>query len=374
MRGGMGDVVIAPLYETLRARGVEVRFFHELRSLHLDPERSRVVAATVTRQARARGPDPDAYDPLIPVGGVRCWPSKPKWDELEETPGLREVDLESYYSGWEGVETRVLREGDDFDRVILATPIATLPFVARELLDASARWRDAALHVRSVPTISFQLWVKRDLAALGWRRPAPLLSLYEEPLSTWCDMSHLLPVEGWSGPGAPRSLAYFTGAHEGLRDPPPREDRGYPARCHAEARREALAFLRRHVTALWPDAAGADGRALDLDLLVDPEGRTGEARFDAQYWRSNSEPSERCTLALPGSNKHRLRADATGFSNLSVAGDWIDNGIYAACMEGATVGGILAARAITARRLPIIGEELFDLLPGRDRGHSLRET
>ena len=46
-----------------------------------------------------------------------------------------------------------------------------------------------------MPTVSFQLWLRRDLQSLGWTRLPPLLSLYEEPLSTWCDMTHVLPRE-----------------------------------------------------------------------------------------------------------------------------------------------------------------------------------
>ena len=38
MRAGMGDVVFAPFYETLRRRGVTFKFFHRLRNVKLaDP-------------------------------------------------------------------------------------------------------------------------------------------------------------------------------------------------------------------------------------------------------------------------------------------------------------------------------------------------
>ena len=35
MAAGMGDVVFAPLYQALRARGVEFEFFHRVDRLHL---------------------------------------------------------------------------------------------------------------------------------------------------------------------------------------------------------------------------------------------------------------------------------------------------------------------------------------------------
>ena len=36
MTAGMGDVVIAPLYQVLRRRGVRFEFFHRVDGLHLD--------------------------------------------------------------------------------------------------------------------------------------------------------------------------------------------------------------------------------------------------------------------------------------------------------------------------------------------------
>lgn len=96
----------------------------------------------------------------------------------------------------------------------------------------------------------------------------------------------------------------------------------------------------------------------DWNLLVDPEERQGEARLEAQYWRSNCDPAERCTVALPGATKYRMKADGTGYSNLFIAGDWMNNGLYVACMEGAVQGGILAARALSGVRFPLIGEEM----------------
>ena len=74
-----------------------------------------------------------------------------------------------------------------------------------------------------------------------------------------------------------------------------------------------------------------------------------ERQPEAQYVRSNCEPSERITLALPGATQHRMRAGETGYENLVVAGDWIENGILMACMEGAFVGGLMAGDALLER-------------------------
>ena len=52
MTAGMGDVVIAPLYQALRRRGVEFEFFHRVDALHLDDRRQAVEAITMGRQVR----------------------------------------------------------------------------------------------------------------------------------------------------------------------------------------------------------------------------------------------------------------------------------------------------------------------------------
>jgi hypothetical protein len=53
----------------------------------------------------------------------------------------------------------------------------------------------------------------------------------------------------------------------------------------------------------------------------------------------NWEPQARCTLALPGQTRLRMAAGDTGYLNLVVTGDWIDNGIYVASRGAALLGG-----------------------------------
>ena len=56
-------------------------------------------------------------------------------------------------------------------------------------------------------------------------------------------------------------------------------------------------------------------------------------------------------LSVPGSAPYRLRADESGYDNLSLAGDWIETGLNAGCIEGATLGGLQAANAVLGRPL-----------------------
>jgi uncharacterized protein with NAD-binding domain and iron-sulfur cluster len=355
MQAGMGDTVFAPLYLVLRDRGVRFRFFHQVRSIHLSPDGDLVDRVEVLQQAE---PVDDTYDPLYDVKGLPCWPSEPLYERVRDPDRIRGVDLESYYTDFPGVGTRTLRLGADFDRVVLATPVQTLPFLCQEILDRDARWRDMAHGVKAVQTASFQIWVRKDLPDLGWTLPTPILSVYVQPLNTWCDMSQVLPREAWSG-DAPVGVSYFTGAQAGPDLPPPASDRQFPARMLADAKSLTLEYLKRSLTTLWPEAVDrTDPPALDWNVLFDPADERGEKRVEAQYWRSNCQPQERCTLALPGTARFRMRADDTGYANLSIAGDWIDNGIHVACMEGAIMGGIYAARAVAGVDFPVIGENL----------------
>ena len=94
--------------------------------------------------------------------------------------------------------------------------------------------------------------------------------------------------------------------------------------------------LFSHLSELWPGFGTpvGTGQVLHWNILNDPLNRKGEQRRRAQYLRANIDPHERCTLALPGESENRIRPDATGFANLTVAGDWTANDILAACFEG----------------------------------------
>jgi uncharacterized protein with NAD-binding domain and iron-sulfur cluster len=67
--------------------------------------------------------------------------------------------------------------------------------------------------------------------------------------------------------------------------------------------------------------------------------------------RANTDPSDRYVQSLPGSAAHRLRADDSGLANLALAGDWVDTGLNAGCIEAATLGGLQAANAVLGRAI-----------------------
>ena len=66
----------------------------------------------------------------------------------------------------------------------------------------------------------------------------------------------------------------------------------------------------------------------------------------ARYDRANIDPSERYVQSPAGSAKYRLAADQSGFANLVITGDWINNGYNAGCVEASVWSGIQAANVI----------------------------
>lgn len=313
MRGGMGDVVFAPLYQVLRARGVEVKFFHAAKGATLAGD--VVDTITLARQADLAGA---TYEPLInlPVEGKPfwCWPDEPDWAQLVGPP----VPGRDFERCEREVGEVTLRRGVDFDRVVLAVPFGGP--LGETLSDANDRWKRMRLTMKSVTTRNVQLWTTKTVEEMGWKDGATVHAAFVSPLSDWADMSHLLAVEG----GPAKGVIYLCGVAQ---DP---IDMG-------EVYDETSDWLDAFCGTLWPATEEATG--FRYDTLV---GGT----LDAQYVRINDVGSERYTLSVPGSTVHRIAPGDTGFANLYVAGDWVKGVINGGCAEAAVEGGIDAADAI----------------------------
>jgi uncharacterized protein with NAD-binding domain and iron-sulfur cluster len=346
MMAGMGEAVIAPIYQVLERRGVRFRFFRRVTALELSGDKHTVARIRIARQVNLKS---DAYQPLIDVKGLPCWPSEPLYDQIEHGEDLRGVDLESWWSGWQDVGEEVLEAGCDFDLVVLGISLAGLESVCGELIDASRRWRDLIANVRTNQTQAMQLWLNCGLEDLGWTRGPVPVDAAPEPMDVWADRSDILPLEAWPKRGGPRSLQYHCGPMKGDYAARPPSDNRVPQEAKDEVKRIAVEWLRTQVRALWPKARAED-TGFDWTLLYDPEGRTGEERFEAQYWRGNVSPSERYVLSLPGTAQYRLKAGDTDFANLVVTGDWTWSDWNIGCIEAAVHTGINAARACDEAR------------------------
>lgn len=350
MQAGMGDVVFAPLYQVLRRRGVRFRFFHRLDRLRLSADRSRVEAIDLGRQILPEGGE---YEPLVDVKGLPCWPSEPLYDQLDGGEALRASgeSLEDFGTRWQdrgGPLT--LRAGKDFDRVVLGIGLGAVPTVCEELVRDAANPRFSRMlrSIKTTQTASVQLWLQPDLRATGWRLPPPVMIPYADPLDTWCDMSHLLPRESFPAAPPPGSVAYLTSSMDDDA-PPPRtreEARDHGARQHARLHGIAEKFLRESASHLWP--AVSSGAGLDLDRLWSDQGGSGADRLRWQHFSPMHHPSDRYVLSVRGSTRDRLSAEDSGYENLVLCGDWTMNPMNLGCVEGATMSGMQAARALGA--------------------------
>lgn len=346
MQAGMGDTIFAPIYDVLKRRGVRFEFFHRVRSLELSDDKRRVARIQLGKQATLNVPE---YEPFVNVNELPCWPNAPRYEQLMEGAELErlQIDLESLWTPWRERESPVtLEDGRDYDVIVFGISLAGIPYVAPELVKASPRWQAMLDNIATVRTQAMQLWLKRDLAGLGWSLPSAVTDAYPEPMDTWADMSHLILREDWTDTAPPENITYFCAPMTG--GIPAESDRDAPARELERVKRAGVDWLNRYAGIMWPKAmvAGTPG-GFDWSLLVDPDHQQGVARFNSQYCHANIDPSERYVLSVPGSTQYRLHADDPDFDNVFITGDWTYSGVNAGCVEGTVMSGLLTASAMT---------------------------
>jgi uncharacterized protein with NAD-binding domain and iron-sulfur cluster len=368
MQAGMGDTVFTPLYQVLKQRGVHFQFFHKVDELIPDGDG---VGEIVMTQQVALAEGVTEYDPLVNIAALECWPSSPNYGQIDADQArllqANNVDLESHWSDWAKIynahagrplPVKQLKHGVDFDKVIFGLSIGSLPHVCPQLLAKSTALKAASDNVRTTATRAYQIWLNKSIRELGWAvfgsgGEEPILSSFSEPFDTSTPMNQLLAREAWPAGHTPQNVSYFCSAIHTPDFPPP-TDTDFLARCTGTVKLSALGQLQQQAFNLWP-AAATQG-SFDWQVLIDPSNNSGEARFDAQYWRANVNPSDRYVLSVVGSTQYRLTSEASGFSNLFLAGDWLKTGLNAGCLEAAVMGGMQASRAICGYPLVIKGE------------------
>jgi uncharacterized protein with NAD-binding domain and iron-sulfur cluster len=357
MVAGMGDTIFAPLYQVLERRGVAFKLFHRVEALRPADDGRGVASIDVQVQATLKDPG-RPYQPLREVKGLPVWPNAPLFDQLVEGEALkaRGINLEDPWADWPGVGRITLRRGEDFDDVVLATSMAPMPFLTRELMAVSEPWREMVQNVATVQTLAIQLWLRPTLAQLGWGMPRPLLSGYAQPLNTGSDMAHVIPYEDWPADAAPGSLLYFCGPLPDAEPMPPFTDHAFPAREARRVRQIALQWITDNTTPLFPKATTPlNPTALDWNLLAAPDDVSGSARLDEQYYRANIGFTQRYVLSEPGATAYRFKGGRSPFENLYLAGDFVFT-MLGGCVEGAAMAGRMASRAISGYPEVIPGE------------------
>jgi uncharacterized protein with NAD-binding domain and iron-sulfur cluster len=353
--GGTGEILIAPLYEALRRRGVKFEFFRKVERLALSGDKSAVAAVHMQVQVT---PKTAPYQPLMTVGDLACWPSEPLYDQLKEGATLRAsgANLESYWSDWQPAGTQVLNVGVDFDVLVFAISLGAVPHLCGELLAHKPEWRQMVEHIPTLQTQSLQIWMNRTSNQLGAavhpiHQDTALACGFAKPFDGIVDFSPLIRLETWPDSNKPKALWYFSDILPDAGEPPPPfNDTGYPARRQRQVRSNALRFLDSHIGRLLPAATRADG-GFDFGRLALQDTVTelrGQARIDHQYVRANIDPAERYVTSPARTTKYRLKAGNTGFSNLVIAGDWAYTGLNVGCVEATVMSGKLASHAICA--------------------------
>ena len=177
---------------------------------------------------------------------------------------------------------------------------------------------------------------------------APNAVVYASPMYSWLDSSQVLPYERWPLERAPATVAYFTGAMADPVETPSFSDHWFPVIQDQRLRALSQQWLWDNMGWFWPKATRPEApNGFDPSLLVGKtQDDTPAQKLEFQFYRANVDPWQRYTLSLPKTARHRLKTDQSGFSNLFLAGDWIDFGMNVGYIEGALVSGLQAARAL----------------------------
>jgi uncharacterized protein with NAD-binding domain and iron-sulfur cluster len=350
MQAGMGDTVFSPLYEVLRQRGQRVEFFRRVENLRLSADGTRIEAIELTRQVDL-APGVEDYTPTRTVKGVVSWPAEPHWDQILGGEALRaRLDAAGYTleSAWchEAAGKETLHLGEDFDAVVVGISVAELKRIAPELHERIPSWTRALDTAATTPTQALQIWLDRDLSALGWTRGTTVMTAFSEPFDSWGEMSHLIVREQWPVDHQPKAIEYFCSALSETPDMLDFDDGGVPRAQEARVRAQASAFLQGSAGMLFPAATVPGQSGLDFNRLVDLEDRPPARRIEAQWVRANIDPTERYVLSPPGTIEARLHPGDPSLANSVAAGDWTYTTLCGGCAEAAAESGMLAAKAL----------------------------
>lgn len=329
LRAGMGDVVFAPLYEVLKCRGVQFRFFHELERLEpnesADGEPRHIVRLHLVQKARVAGGR--EYYPLDKEG---CWPSEPDESQLERKES-----------------TVVLEVTKDFDLAVLAIGGGALHGPCKELADDAPAWKAMLAHLRTTRTRAMQLWFKEGVEKLTNAPTSITVSGFRGRFDTWADMTHVIAEENW-GADPPKGLVYFCSA----------APESEPS-CEGERRAEllgAVRYLDEQLPRIWPGVRHPSG-GFRWDWLADVKLEEGQVAclslehkieiLERQYVQLNVDPSDEYVLSRPNTLQYRISPLDRFYDNLTIAGDWTECGFNEGCVEAAVMSGRLAAHALS---------------------------
>lgn len=363
---GMGEGLIAPIYNVLKSRGVNFKFFHKVKKIELSESKNQIERVIFSRQVNIR-PEATEYKPTKFEDGFDYWPSEPFWDQIVDGDKMQKakVNFESNWCNWHEAGEVKIENGSEFDRVILAISLGAFqklndePSICQELIDNSPAFADLVNHSVLVPSMGVQLWMDKSLVEMGWDHGKPAMDGAAEPLSVWTDMTQVLEFEKWLD-NKPKSLQYLTGVLNTQLFRSPTKDASVPGKAMELLKSTTIDWLEKYTYSIWSKAVGQNPQGgIDWNVLHDESGSSGKQRLNAQYLRPNVDPTECCVLSTAGNVKYRLKANESGFINLTLAGEWTRTGMNTSCVEGAVMSGMLASRAISGYPKVVVGENFM---------------
>jgi uncharacterized protein with NAD-binding domain and iron-sulfur cluster len=363
MQAGMGDTVFSPIYEVLTTKHkVPFYFFHKVLDLVPSDDGTHIEKIVIGIQAEPLKGSA-GYHPLVDVNDLGCWPSDALLLQLKDGELLKGINFEDPNSPH--LQTIELVAGVDFDHIIFGLSVGSVRDTCSRLIAQKPAWKEMVEHVRTVATQAFQLWLNKDIKELGWP-PAldgsdggerAVVGTFVEPLDTWADMSQLIVREQWPPEAGVKNIAYFCGPFD--------EVFTSPVEPLDRVRMLAKAYVENDIQTLWKNTVPTG--TFPWDWLVDLNGNSGIDRFWSQYFRVNYQQSERYVLSVAGSTRYRLHGNDTGYSNLSIAGDWNRNTLSLGCVESACMGGLDAIKDL------VPGLRIIDEDGGAEVGKDLRK-
>jgi uncharacterized protein with NAD-binding domain and iron-sulfur cluster len=366
IQAGMGEAVVAPIYDVLRANGVKFRFFRKVTKLEV----SGGAVSRIQLEVQAQVKESD-YVPTYLHPGLKlwCWPSQPLWEQLVDGDKLQAagVNFESHWSPVPNPGAETLQAGVDYDQVVLAIamgaykPLNAEPSMCADLIAANTGFANFVNKMDLVPSQGLQLWSGWTNEALGWTTGQAAMVSGPQYLNIWDDMSQVLRFE--TSPDQPKTLRYITGTFKTQLHKEPSTSTGTPAKALAAMRAGTIAWLESSSYVMWPNAC--DGKSFRYEVLSDPKNGSGLQRLDSQYLRPNIDPTECCVASTAGSTQYRLGPGQSGFANLILAGEATRHGFNTTTIEGAVMSGMAASRAICGQPAVIVGYDFLRTPPSQ---------
>jgi hypothetical protein len=309
LNGPLSEVIVEPIARIYTSLGGKIEFCTKATRIELDPN-TRSVTKLGTRLMATPTPIPNVIDRVtpVPIGGSYS---------LEENP--YPVGDPSHASG---SPERVWVAGTDFDHLVSTLPVDSF----RTLLRTTSRFDEA---VQAVPELR-RLWRLRSVASISLRMWLPQKVMptdYEtvvmgtpQPGATIIDYTNRVTELRNGTFGSVIEFEGQEGLHAGHSD-------------HEIVRELLESFV---------ELPFVDRGRVDIDAIVNQTG----GHFHS--FRRNTANHMRYLLMEPGHWRYRPRQDVHPYSNLSLAGDWMQGTQPTASMEAAVRTGRVAANSLRA--------------------------